>query len=347
MVTHRTQLYFVFGLIVLMLVLGFLVAKPYLGYLVISGALAIVFRPVYKKLRSWIQSDGLASFVTVILILLLVLAPLAVLGALVFNQASDLYRAIFLGNPGTAIQNLATATQDFFNQLIPAPVGSFNAYQHIEGVLGWIINNLGKAFSGFLQGILGFLLSLFMLFYLLKDGEKLKEFLLEHSPLADKYDIQIANKIIKAVNSVIRGSLTIALIQGILAGIGFTVFGIPNAALWGAMASITALIPTVGTSLVLVPTVFYLLITHQGGSAIGLAIWGALAVGTIDNFLGPKLIGSRTHMHPLLVFIAVLGGVGFFGPIGILLGPLVFSVLFALLDIYWVLVKHSSEELHS
>ncbi len=92
--------------------------------------------------------------------------------------------------------------------------------------------------------------------------------------------------------------------------------------------------PSVGTALALTPAVIYLLITGNTGNAIGLAIWGALAVGMIDNFLGPKLVGSRTKLHPLLVLMSVLGGIQLFGFLGFLLGPIVMAIFVALVEIY-------------
>ena len=104
------------------------------------------------------------------------------------------------------------------------------------------------------------------------------------------------------------------------------------------LAAIAALIPSVGTALVFVPAIILLFISGQIFAAFGLLLWGALAVGLIDNFLGPKLIGRGMHLHPLLVLFSVLGGIVFFGPIGFVLGPIILSLLFALLDIYSYMV---------
>ena len=126
----------------------------------------------------------------------------------------------------------------------------------------------------------------------------------------------------------------IALIQGVLTAIGFSIFGIPHSILWGTVTIVVALIPGIGTALVLLPGIIYLFAIGETGSGIGLLVWGVLAVGLIDNLLGPKLVGRNLQLHPLLVLLSVLGGIAFFGPVGIFLGPICVSLLFALINVY-------------
>jgi predicted PurR-regulated permease PerM len=154
------------------------------------------------------------------------------------------------------------------------------------------------------------------------------------SPFVDSDDEAILNKLHLAINSVFKGNLTIALIQAFMTALGFAIFGVPNFVLWGTLAGICALIPTVGTSLVLIPGIIYLVLNGMGIYALGLLIWSIGAVGLIDNLLGPRLIGKEIAVHPLLVLFSVLGGISFFGPIGFILGPLSASLFLALLEIY-------------
>src|SRR6185369_1295230 len=109
---------------------------------------------------------------------------------------------------------------------------------------------------------------------------------------------------------------------------------VPHPALWGSFAVIAALIPGIGTSLIIVPGVLYLFFTSTNLYALGLFIWGVLAVGLIDNYLGPILVHRGVNIHPFLILLSVMGGLIFFGPIGFIAGPLVVALLFALLEIY-------------
>src|SRR6185295_6432156 len=121
------------------------------------------------------------------------------------------------------------------------------------------------------------------------------------SPLADNYDEKIFKKLKQAIRSVVVGSLVVGVIQGTLTGLGFFIFGVPNPALWGSIAVVAALIPGIGTSLVLIPGILYLFFVSTHLHALGLLIWGILAVGLIDNLLGPMLVNRGVHIHPFLI----------------------------------------------
>jgi predicted PurR-regulated permease PerM len=137
-----------------------------------------------------------------------------------------------------------------------------------------------------------------------------------------------------AVQGVIKGYLLVGLVQGSLLGIGLWIFGVPHAALWGLFGGVASLVPTVGTALISVPAVLFLFSVGRDGAAIGLAIWAAALVGTIDNLLNPIIVGRKVDIHPMFVLFSVLGGVALMGPVGILIGPLVVSFMYALVAVY-------------
>ena len=177
------------------------------------------------------------------------------------------------------------------------------------------------------------------LYYLLKDGHKLKAAIVALSPLADADDETIFQKLERAINSVMKGNLLIALVKGALTLAGFAIFGVPAAILWGSVGVIAALIPGIGTAILFAPAILFLFLSGKVFFGVGLIAWGVLVVGLVDNILGPKLLGRGMQLHPLIILLSVLGGIGFFGPIGFLLGPLTMSLLFALLDIYFSFMK--------
>jgi predicted PurR-regulated permease PerM len=339
--SSRTQLYFFLTIFLGIGVLMLFILLPYLSPLALAGALAIVFSPLHEKVKSVIPYPGLAAFITLLAVVLLFLVPLIFFGTLIVREAVHIYTAL-QDNRISDIHAFILNIQDNIQHIIPAGWGTLDLSSMVRSMLGWAVANLSNVFTNIIQGILSIALSLFMLYFFFKDGTELRKFLIIHSPLSDTYDRKILDRMEQAVNSVLRGALLIAMIQGILAGVGFSVFGIPSAALWGGVTVIAALVPTVGTALVFIPAILFLLTTGHTDAAIGLAIWGALAVGMIDNFLGPKLIGSRIHLHPLVIMLSVLGGLGVFGPIGFLLGPLVFSIFFVMLDIYVNISKGES-----
>jgi len=171
------------------------------------------------------------------------------------------------------------------------------------------------------------------MFFFLKDGERILQRLVTLSPLHDSYDIELLKKTTATIESVVKGTLLIALVQGFLAGLGLFIFGVPNAILWGALAALCAFVPGLGTALVVIPSVIYLFIIGNTPFAIGLSAWGVLLVGMIDNILGPYLYKKGTRLHPLIVLFAVLGGISFFGPEGLFLGPVIASLFVSLIHI--------------
>lgn len=331
---NKLQLYFFLGLfgVVILLLVG--VFAPFISVLAIAGALAVVFHPIFKWLKAKLFNSGFAgALVTVILALVIVVVPLIILSTSVFGEAHGLY------------DSLSNVDYSFLNKLeeILYPIAPG---LDIQASLGQSISNLtgslGNIFSVTAQAVLFILLGIVALYYFLKEGDRFLDILLRLSPLDREYDDKILSKMRRAINSIIRGSLVVALIQAVLTGIGFWIFGVPNPALWGSVTVIAALVPTVGTGLVTIPGVVYLLILGHPVAAIGLLAWGILGVGLIDNLLRPILIGRGVDIHPYLIILAVLGGISFFGIAGFLLGPLILSLFFALSELYDPIVTQTT-----
>ena len=211
---------------------------------------------------------------------------------------------------------------------------TFDIDAKISSFISYVSSNVANVFSTVVSAFFSFLLMLFIIFYFLKDGERWKRAVVILSPLSDKDDEKIISRLTLAVNSVVKGSLFIALVQGTLMGFGLWIFGVPNPALWGVVAAIASLIPTFGTAAVSVPAIIFLFVTGNIPQAIGLLIWAVIAVGTIDNFLTPLIVGGRMQIPPLLILFSVLGGISLLGPVGILMGPLPVSLLYTLISIY-------------
>lgn len=331
--SERFGHFFFLGLLLGILVLLFFIFLPYFNIFVLSGTLAIIFYPVYQKLLEAIGKEWLAALITVFLVIMIFLLPLTFFGFQILKEAGQLYLDITSDGQKTGlIDRVANAAQNIITALNPSL--SFDFDQLAKQTLAWLLGKIGSIFSEITQITLGFFVSILALYYLLKDGSKLSKWLIQLSPLKDIDDQKILDTLKTAVRSVILGSLVIALIQGALASIGFYIFGVPNGAFWGAVAAIAALIPFVGTSLVLAPAVAYLAIVGNFAGALGMLLWSATAVGLIDNILAPKLIERGMKVHPLLILLSVLGGISFFGPIGFLTGPIILSLFFALLEMY-------------
>lgn len=332
---QKIQSYFFFSLLLLIGLLAFLVLLPYVGAIVLASVFAIIFHPFYRKMCHWVGGQkGLGAFLTMAIVFTIVLIPLVFLGMEVFNEARGLYLMVSTTGVDVFLENLLPS--EFFERLSSL---SLDLNDEVGRVFEKAVGGLGSFFVGTVSFFINLFLFLMIFYYLLKDGDRLKKWVVSLSPLPDAYDDDIMISLKHTVNSVIRGSLVMALIQGFIAGVGYWIFGVPNPAFWGSVTAISAVIPGVGTSIVVVPAIIYLFVVGSTAPAIGLLIWGAVAVGLIDNFLRPYLIHRDTHLHPLLVLMSVLGGISLFGPLGFLIGPLVFSLFLALVNIYSKLVS--------
>lgn len=316
-----------------MLALG--IFLPYLITISVAIAFAVVCQPLYRALlRITRNHERLAAACTILIVGILVLAPMTLLGLQVVQEASLLYEKLSDQDviSGDMLGNLETTIETYVQRYIPSFDLDLETLSRQS--LAWFSTHIGAIFTNTLNLFLQIFLGIIALYYLLKDGDRFVEEIISLSPLKDRHDRKIFDRLILAINSTIKGSLFIAVIQGLISGIGFAIFGVPSATLWGGIAAIGALVPGIGTASVIAPVVIYLLTTAGVGPAIGLAIWGVVAVGLVDNFLGPVLVGRGVSIHPMFILFAVIGGIQLFGPLGFILGPLVLSLLFALLDIY-------------
>ena len=334
-------IYFLLLLLAGIFSLAFFVFKPFLYALILAVVFATVFAPLYKKvLAATKERGGISALLTTTAVFIIAVVPVTFLGMQIFQEAVGLYSSLaqaggagdFSRGAGNILQNL--------KQFLPVPAEfSIDASQYLGQGLNWLLQHLVPLFSNVAKIVMSVFVFLIALYYLFKDGHKFKMAIVALSPLQDIYDETIFNKLALAINSVVRGNLAVALVQGALTAVGLAIFGVPNAVLWGSVAAITALIPGIGTALVLLPAILFLYFSGETFSAVGLLLWGVTAVGLVDNFLGPKLAELGMQIHPFLILLSILGGIGFFGPIGFLLGPLVLSMLFALLEIYSTIRK--------
>lgn len=315
---------------ILMLVL----IKPYIGVIIASGALAIVFYPLQRKLlKATKNKPGIAAGLSLLLVFLVILLPLFLIGFQVYKEAFGLYSGLSQNN-FSQIDKLISWAENNIQTISPNFSFNINSEKIVSPILNFTVKHLGDIFSGAAKGLLFLTISLMSLFYFFRDGSKLKKFLVELSPLKDSDDQEIFTALKNTVNATVRGSLIVAITQGFLTALGFFIFGVPNAALWGTVAVVASFIPSVGIPLVVAPGIIYLLTTGHGFGALGLLIWSLTAIGLVDNFINPRLIKKGTGVHPLPVLLSILGGISFFGPLGIIIGPMVVSLFFALIKIY-------------
>lgn len=330
---RHLEIGFFFALLFAVLTLGLWIILPYMSAVILAATFAVVFRPLHRRiLEAFPRREGLVAAVGVIVVLAVIFIPLTLFGFVVFEEARDVYFRILEQKNIYPSSPYLQAVEAKIRSVIPT--FSFNVAVYAREAAGWLLTNIGPLFSGVAQVALNTFISIFALYYFFKDGKRFRKALEELSPLSDRESHEIFSRLIKTVRTVVVGTLVVAVLQGILTGAGFVLFGVPHPALWGAVAVIAALVPAIGTGLVTFPAAAFLLWGGHTLPAFGLLAWGFLIVGLIDNILRPYLIERGIKIHQFLILLSVLGGIGFFGPMGFLLGPLLISFIFALLELY-------------
>lgn len=314
---------------------------PFWGALAWGICLAFMLAPAQGWLTRRLHGRaGLSAGLLTALVPLLLAGPLVSLGLAFANQVADLVDRLqrqpirfddgllaqlelnpLLGRLAEWLRHNLTATSD-----------------QIQGWLvngaQWLLHSVAANGGTFLLGALGtlihFLLMLFLLFFLLRDGRLLLDRVARLVPMAPDRRADLLKLIGDTTRSVVYGVGLTALAQGILVGIGFAIAGLPSAVLFGVLAAFLALLPAGGAGIVWVPAVVYLAATSQWGWALFMLIWG-LVVSTSDNLMRPLLISRHTPVSMLAVFIGVVGGLSAFGLIGVIVGPVLLTVIVALL----------------
>jgi predicted PurR-regulated permease PerM len=322
-----------FLLTIAVLILCALILHPFFTAIVGAIVLAVVTEVPHNWLAARIPNRTLCATVALILVILAVIVPGFFLAQELGEHA--LSAIISLRNPNA--QNLLT---DYIGNH-PALANRIEAFSASIDV-----NNAARTTAAYVGGkaavVLGnsihfiteLVVMLFLLFFLFRDRQLALTALRSIIPLREDETNELLERIDDTIYATFLGRFAIALVQGVLAGLAFWVLGVPGILLWSLTLTAFAMIPAFGAFLVWGPVAIYLGLNGHWGKAALLAIWGGLIVSTIDNILYPILIGGHLRAHTAIILITILGGIAVFGPLGIILGPVIFSIAATLLDIW-------------
>lgn len=316
-------------------ILGY-IFSPFFAVILLGVVAGIALEPLFLWFKNTFKfGPSLAAFASVFTVLIIIGSTVSLVGTQLVSQAENVYSNVVTGN-----QYEIDDASDYINNLIrPFHADySIDLKKYISPVISFIAQNVGNVVSGTASVIFKFFLWLVTLYFVLKDGRKIKSLLTKLSPLQDAYDDKLFQHIAASARSIVRGVFFVALIQGCFVGLGLWFVGIENAIFWGLIAAIAAPIPLLGTSVIMVPSIVYLFITAQFVPALILTVWGLTAVGLVDNVLTPYFYSKGTEIHPLILLFAILGGLAVFGAVGFIVGPLIATIALTLTSLYQEIV---------
>jgi predicted PurR-regulated permease PerM len=329
------------------------VLAPFGTALAWAVVLAVAFAGPWRFVeRKMSRRRSLAAVLLTLAIGLLVILPAGFLVGVLVNEAIGVVGG---ATAALAAQNVS-GLEDLFR--IPAVANALTwieaqsgltqaellakAGELAQGVYGLLAKFSGGVVKGVFDALLTFLMTLFILFFLLRDGREMARALLDLVPLEEERRVALLDSLRGTLQSIFRGSLLTALIQGAAGGIGWLIAGLPSPFLAGAAMAVLSLLPMGGTALVWAPGAIACWLQGRPGMAIFLAIWGIVIVSMADNVLKPLLISGGSELSTLVVFLGVFGGLGAFGVLGLFIGPMVLAVGLTLLRILRETVRRGS-----
>lgn len=330
------QRYFFITALFLVAVVIFFIFLPFFEVLLLSVIFAVALSPIHKKLTKVLfGKSGLSAFLLIVGFAGVIITPAFFIGSQVLKESQSLYTYLVSDSTGF-IDNISYAIEGPLKKIDPSI--KLNVREYLSFGADVVTSHLSSILSSLVGILTGIVLMFISLYFFLKDGKSFKDTIIDLSPLTDKYDEHIWNKVKNTINATVSGVIIVSVIQGLLTGVGLWIFGVPSPALWGTVAAVASLVPGLGTALVFIPAVIYMLLTGNSAFALGLVLWGGLIVGLVDNFLTPYLYSRGVKIHQLIMLFAVLGGLIAFGPIGFLVGPIMLSLFFAMIEIYQTLI---------
>ena len=338
---------FFFALLLAILYGAFLILSPFLKAITWAAILAVLFYPAYAWLLKLLRGRATAAAFTIILVItLLVVLPGLQVARFLTEEAVDLVKSVASlvnDQDGKAWQETPWVQEllRWWNTL-GMQLASFDLnldwkkllLQAVQFSSGVVVSQVTGVAQNIFLLFSNFVIMLFTLFFFLRDGADFCYRLRRLLPMDHKHQERLFRNIIDSMSAVVHGSLVVAMIQGFLAGLAYWILGVPYPVLWGVATAFAALLPFGGTTIISIPASIYLFLDGQTVRGFLLLGWCLGVVVMIDNVLKPILIGTRLRLPMLVLFFSILGGLAVFGGLGVILGPVLFALLAALLDLY-------------
>lgn len=317
---------------------------PYLHPILIALLLSTMCHPIHEHLsRIMGNRPGWAAMITCLVMTFVVVVPLVLALIALLNQGAGYARILidWVSHGGlTEAMNwpLVVWIQNQLSTWLPEDfLSPENLKTQVVGAastLSGMLITLSRELAGGLMSMIFDLgLMVLVLFFVLRDYDKLTSFMRNASPLSRSQEDHLIEETASVTRSVMLGNVVTALLQGIAGGFAMWIVGFPGF-FWGSMIAFASFIPVVGTALIFLPAAGYLFVTGDTGWAIALIVWSVVVVGSIDNIVRPMLMSGSAAINGLVIFLSILGGLQLFGLIGLLYGPLIISLTLVLYRMY-------------
>ncbi|MEK7681046.1 MAG: AI-2E family transporter [Patescibacteria group bacterium] len=319
---------------------GFLyILKPFFYPIFWAAVMASVVYPIYRSMAKKTKSPNLSSVLTVVIVVFIIIIPVVILGSLIVKESLEIYDSIN-NNKGAISESIKNLIGWIKNNQITQ---RFNIDEQVlaerltditKTITSYIFTGVKNLTQNSLTFLVMFVITIYTLFFFLRDGEKMLKKIMHICPLGDKHEIILYKKFTSTSRATLKGTLIIGAIQGALGALLFTIVGVQGALIWGIVMMLFSVIPGFGSYVVWLPAAIVMFLIGNVWQGIVIVAVGTLIISTIDNFIRPILVGKDTQMHPLLILFSTLGGLIFFGISGFVIGPIITALLLSLWEMY-------------
>lgn len=338
--TLRILFFLLFGAVIAGLVFIF---RYFFWPFLFAMLLYLALQPVFNFIMRYIKKRGISSAIMIVFLILLILIPMFFIIAEVVNQIFHLYSVV-------QAEIKAGTIKDMYNSEYVQKVLAYlnietsditsRATEFIQKISGMALSSAQAMIAYPLNFIINFFFLLLMLFFLFKDGGNLGSVFYKFMPFPDDLEKNVISRLKEVIRVLLTGNLLVMIAQGLMVGLGLFVVDIRLAFLGGSMATILSLIPVVGTTLVWLPAVIYLIVAEEYLKALFLGIWCLSWYLLLENLVKPKVLGKKLNFHPVVLFFLLLGSIQAFGLPGVFIGPLLLTLFYSLWEIYKMLQEY-------
>lgn len=354
MIEKKKLLWFFIISFILLGTVMFYIFKPLLNTLLLGFVFSYLVHPIYKAINKRLKKPRISSFIVCVLFIVVVTMPVLFAVNSLASEVFSISQVLTENSLSETISSIKCSSDTTTCRLINKALGvdiidttiddlTLEGTTKIKSYIGSLLLQVPSL-------ILNVFIILFMMYYLQIDGKKFLKKIYNIVPINISHKQIIVQKTKSVMGGILYGNILVGVIQGVLGGLGFFIFGIKAPILWGIIMFLLSFLPFLGTGIVWFPASVYLIINSLMSAdtfglwrGIGLLIYGSLIISTVDNFIRPKLVSTRANIHPVLVLFAVFGGIVVFNAAGIIIGPLVFGMFITILEMF----EHEKDYLFS
>lgn len=317
-------------LLVLVTIFAYLswqLVTPFLQFVLAAVLIAFVLYPLQRRLEGYV-GPSMSALLLLMVAIAGFIVPFVLVAAMIADDAVRI-----LQNVDADTLQLAEIEEIIEEQAgleVNIAESVMDSAQEIGTIL---LERSTEWFSMLTHTLIGLGLTLFLIYYLLKDGDKLMAWLQDKTPLPEDVQDDLYGELNEVMWAVLAGHVLIAIIEGVIAGLGLFATGVPNAGFWTFVMVVLSLVPLIGAPLVWIPASVYLLMIGEPILALALAVYSAIVVGIADDYLRPIVVDRYAEISPAVIILGVLGGIYAFGIMGLFFGPVILGAFLAVVDV--------------